>query len=154
MQFFVTGYLLQANRLKEQKWQGSRRKRGERTKRISAQKKQTQQCAVKIGGEVAVKGQQYKEGCSEAIDMKDTDEVAQIAQASDRHIAHCNLLLHMIQHKTCNHDSNGTLTELVKFLAIEYKIMKQLLNLLASLFEYNQMKTKNKLGDLVNVEEL
>ena len=52
---------------------------------------------------------------------------------ANQHIAYCNLPLCVVQHWTCTRKLNGTLAELVKFLAINYRTKKRLLNLLVEL---------------------
>ena len=57
----------------------------------------------------------------------------------------------MVQHWIYVHELNGTLTELVKFLTTEYRVLKQPLNPLASPYVYeNEIKKDHKMDDSTN----
>ena len=59
----------------------------------------------------------------------------------------------MIQHWIYVHELNKTLVELVKFLAIEYRVLKWPLDLLVSQYAYNKNEMENdyKIIDSANV---
>ena len=68
--------------------------------------------------------------------MKSTEETQKVVWIADQHMEYYNLPQYMVQHWTCVYELNGTLTDLVKFLAISYKVAIRLLNLLAKLAVY------------------
>ena len=59
------------------------------------------------------------------------------------HITYYNLPPYMIQHWIYVHELNGTLVDLIKFLAPGYRAAQQQLNPMAMLYKYKQT-TENR----------
>ena len=57
----------------------------------------------------------------------------------------------MVQHWTYVHELNGALTELVKILTTKYRVLKQLLNPLASPYIYEkEIEKGHKMDEMTN----
>ena len=80
-------------------------------------------------------------------EMKSTEETQKVVWMADQHMEYYNLPQYMVQHWTYVHELNGTLTDLVKFLAIGYKAAIRLLNQLAKPSVYKADKTEESIKD-------
>ena len=76
------------------------------------------------------------------------EEVGKTVWISNWNIVYYNLPLCIIQHWIYLHELNITLIELVKYLAIEYRVLKQPLDLLVSLYTYKNEIEKNHKMDV------
>ena len=79
--------------------------------------------------------------------MKVIEEVDKITWASNGHTDYCHLPLHMIQHLRHAHELNRGLIELVKFLAMEHRVIKASL----CVHNENEMEKNHKMEYSRNV---
>ena len=87
--------------------------------------------------------------------MNRTEQVPKTVWTTDGSMAYYNLPPYMVQHWTYVHELNGALTELVKILTTEYRILKRPLNPLASPYIYEkEIERSHKMDTTTNIVEL
>ena len=86
--------------------------------------------------------------------MNRIEQVPKTVWTTDGSMAYYNLPPYMVQHWTYVHELNGALTELVKILTTEYRILKRPLNPLASPYIYEkEIERSHKMDTTINIVE-